>query len=113
MESKGYHSSTGTHRWHAGDDSGEYKSGFASAWVCAAYMSKYLSKDLSADRVKHSKRYRVTGGIKLPEPHRYILNSLVDAQSTVFDTFGCLPVYFRDPEGIVAGFWFDNGKPGP
>lgn len=112
MESKGYHSETGIHRWHAGDDSGEHKGGFASAWVCAAYMSKYLSKDLSADRRKHSKRYRVTGGIKLPEPQRHILRSLVEAQSTVFDTFGAFPVYFRDPEGLVAGFWFDNGKPG-
>jgi hypothetical protein len=109
MESKGHHSTTGNHRWHAGDDDGSHGGGFASARVCAAYLSKYLSKDLTADRVKHSKRYRSVGVGRLPEPHRHILRSLVDAQTTVGDTFGCLPVYFRDPEGIVVGFWFDSG----
>jgi len=109
MESRGYHSTSGVHRWHAGDDDHKHGDGFRSARHCAVYLAKYLTKfDSRAGLAKHSKSYRVIGGSPLV-PDRVIVDSMREAQQLVMDTFGCLPVYFRDPDGHVVGFWFDSG----
>ncbi|MGV8082587.1 MAG: hypothetical protein AB2L09_02975 [Coriobacteriia bacterium] len=66
MERKGWHSATGKHRWHAGDESGAHRGGFSSARVAARYLVKYITKGMDEDEgTRGEHRYRASGG-KLP-----------------------------------------------
>lgn len=68
MERLGWHSATGKHRWHAGDESGKHRGGFASARVAARYLVKYIIKGMDEDDgTKGEHRYRTAGG-RLPRP---------------------------------------------
>jgi hypothetical protein len=49
LTARGYNSSTGTHRFHAGDEHGKATNGFSSARVCGDYMAKYLAKGFETD----------------------------------------------------------------
>jgi len=87
LESLGYHSATGTHRFHAGDDSGKHSDGFASSRVCARYLTKYLTKSLGTERgPKASKSYRCLD----------------------LTPFSSKPVFYQDADGFTIGFWFDS-----
>ena len=115
MESKGFHSLTGTHRWHAGDDAGKHAGGFKSARQCARYMAKYLSKGFtSVDRDKYRHRYRHSA-LSVPEPERAFVHGLQNAAQAVMVAGGgwAEMVGFKDPDGHAVGFWFELGPPGP
>lgn len=113
LNGRGFTSSTGFHRWHAGDEQGKHAGGFTNAAIAAAYISKYMSKELeSVDHSAHGKRYRALFG-EHPVPEQYPVDSLLHAVELVRDTFSVYPSeWFCDAEGIRAGFWFDVGPPG-
>jgi len=111
MESIGYHSTVGTHRFHSGDENGKHRDGFTSARWCARYMAKYLSKTFEDERKSYEHRY-LADGIKPPEPDKCCVGSIAETQATVLDTWdGAEVEWFEDADGRVAGFWFEWEPP--
>jgi len=108
LEDGGWHSRTGTHRFHAGDDYGQHSNGFSSARVCAHYLAGYLRKSLlSESRVKGERRFE-SSGCYVPVAVVSQGLTLGEAPAVIRDTFGCDAVpFFRD--GVVMGYWFDSG----
>jgi hypothetical protein len=101
------------HRFHAGDENGKHKNGFASAKVCADYMAKYLSKGFEEDeRGIHQKRYRCLG-VSIPEPRRLTGFTLDDVPGVLRDTFaGAVEVtWYESPDGEYAGWFIEVAAP--
>lgn len=109
MEGCGWHSATGTHRFHAGDERGKHRGGFRSARHAGRYMAKYLSKGFKNghNRDKHSKRYRVLG-LTIKPPQRVYMATTGAGREAITDTFGHGSWQeFYSPAGDVTGWWFD------
>lgn len=115
MEGRGWHSSTGTHRFHAGDEAGKHKGGFSSARVCSEYMAKYLTKSLRQSvEEKHLNRYRVYGGSTPKPSYAERLPSLRSGLRTLgFCVLSpeVTPLIYESPDGYRTcyGFVFDVG----
>jgi len=110
LESKGFHSQNGNHRWHAGDDYGDHADGFTSARVCGNYLAKYLSKGFETDaRTQCEKRYRSEGCL-VPPPTRLMGMLLGEVPTILDDTFGDRGIktkWFESPNGDYGGYWFE------
>lgn len=109
MERRGWHSKTGIHRWHAGDDQGRWKKGFTTPKRAARYAAKYITKDLAAeDYGEKVHRYRDVGtdspeiveveyesrAVAIPQIRQVKLN----------------PIERPDPitgEAILIGYWYE------
>lgn len=111
LEAEGWHSATGLHRFHAGDDSGKHSRGFASARVCAGYMAKYLAKGFAEEQRLEQERRYVAYDCHVPEPRRMVGFRLGEIPDLVADTFGASCTAFFDGEGLLSGFWFDVPPP--
>lgn len=62
MERRGWHSPTGTHRWHAGDEASRHKGDFSSSRILARYLVKYMVKGFQDDAgTPGEHRYRLYG----------------------------------------------------
>lgn len=111
MESRGWHSESGTHRWHAGDpdDRRVAKDRASSARVAAKYAVKYVGKEIEiGDRNGGEHRYRRSLG-HASERHVTIFESLRDALEWLdtLDTASFLP-FVVDDTGEIRGFWADG-----
>lgn len=103
LTSKGYSSPTGTHRWHAGDEKGRGRDGFASARVCAGYLSKYLTKGFELDeRQAYEKRFR-SADCLVPDPDRYTGGLLREVPSFLVERF---------TDAHIKCEWFQHGDYG-
>lgn len=110
MERRGWHSVTGIHRWHVGDEQGKHKTGFTSARIAGRYVAKYLTKDLGGtDYGSHTHRYRYVG-TDSPVADR----SLHPSFGAAIDELTGLhlsPIERPDANGeaILVGYWFEFG----
>ena len=111
MERAGYHSQTGTHRFHAGDERGEHKGGFSSARWCARYMAKYVTKSLGLEMRAGVHRYRA---INSPAPEAVRFRA--DTARLALDTLGvrdrdCFAITVAAPDGTehLIGYAWDSG----
>jgi hypothetical protein len=110
MERRGWHSASGTHRWHCGDEHGKHKGKFSSARVAGHYIAKYLTKDLAThDYGSGVHRYRYVGTDN-PLPDLSHFRSMSEALSILT---GChlTPIEQPDTDGVlyVVGYWFEGG----
>lgn len=65
-------SSSGVHRFHAGDEHGKAGRGFSSGRVAGEYMAKYLAKDFMEEREPYEHVYRsCNGSAPVPRSLRY------------------------------------------
>ena len=115
LTAKGYESSTGSHRWHAGDELGRGRTGFSSARTCADYLSKYLAKGFKSDaRAKFEKRFR-SSGCYLPEPKRLCGGVMDDVPGLLAEMFEGRSIHtrwFEGGDGSYGGYTFEVGPAG-
>jgi hypothetical protein len=112
MERLGYHSATGIHRFHAGDEFGKHKDGFTSSRVAANYAAKYLGKHADDDaRISGEHRYRsYNAAAPLPVVTRHA--DLGAAMSDLRDMVRVYPLAYvngETGEEHIYGYLFDGG----
>ena len=106
---------SGEHRFHAGDEEGRGKVGFASARTCADYMAKYLVKGFETEaRLAYEKRFRSDGCLR-PEPRRWSGFALGGVPGLLRGEFGsdrveC--VWFDALDEKYGGWWVEVAPPG-
>lgn len=103
---------SGFHRWHAGDENGKHKKGFANARHAAIYLSKYLRKGLAESVADGRHRYR-TLNASAPKPLCFRTDSLTTALYALgVPERGCYRLEYADArtgELHLYGLLFDVG----